>query len=299
MSGHAPDTKDTTVTVTDAVIAADAPPAPVADPQRIAEDTYLIPNLVPAEPGTYVFVNSLVVLAEEPVVIDTGAPLHRAQWLDAVSSVVDPADVRWVFLSHDDGDHLGNMTDILELAPNAKVVANFFSNERAALEPDRAMPVERQVWLEAGTSFDAGDRTLHLFRPPIFDGPTTRGLYDDRTGVMWAVDSFAALTTGAVYDVADLPSDLYGDTFALFNSMVSPWHQWLDPAVYGRHVDTVEAIGATTIASAHGPVLRGEFIADAFDRVRAMAGQPIVPPPGQETLDALVAHALASAEAAA
>ena len=266
--------------------------SPVAEPQRIAPDTYLIPNLVPAEPGTFVFVNSLVILAEQPVVVDTGAPLHREQWLDAVSSIVDPADVRWVFLSHDDGDHIGNMADFLAMAPNAKIVANFFSNERAALEPDRAMPIERQVWLEEGTSFDAGDRRLRLFRPPIFDGPTTRGLYDERTGVMWAVDSFAALTTGAVYDAADLPPDLYGDTFALFNSMVSPWHQWLDPKRYRRHVDTVEALDPTVVASAHGPVLSGPFIAGAFDRVRAMAGQPIVPPPGQETLDALVAQAL-------
>jgi flavorubredoxin len=271
-----------------------APTVPIAEPQRIAPDTFLIPNLVPAEPGTYVFVNSLVILAEQPVVVDTGAPLHRDRWLDAVSSVVDPADVRWVFLSHDDGDHIGNMADFLALAPNATVVANFFSNVRAAIERPGELPIDRQVWLEQGTSFDAGDRRLHLFRPPIFDGPTTRGLYDDRTGVMWAVDSFAALTTGAVYDVADLPSELYDGSFKLFNSLVSPWHQWLDTAIYGRHVDAVEAIGATTIASAHGPVLHDKFIAGAFDQVRDMAGQPNVPPPGEETLDALVAQALAT-----
>ena len=266
-----------------------APAEPVARPQRIAEDTWLIPNLVPAGPDAYLFVNSLVILAEEPVVVDTGAPLHREQWLDAVSSVVDPEDVRWVFLSHDDGDHIGNMAGFLERAPNATVVANFFSTERAALEPERALPLDRMIWLNEGTSFDAGDRRLHLFRPPIFDGPATRGLYDERTGAMWAVDSFAALTTGAVYDVADLPSEMYDETFRLFNSMVSPWHQWLSADIYGRHVDSVEAIGATTVASAHGPVLRGSFIPGAFDRVRAMAGQPIPPPPGQPLLDEPVA----------
>lgn len=268
--------------------------APVAAPQRIATDTFLIPNLVPAQPGTYVFVNSMVILAEEPVVIDTGAPGHRDRWLEAVSSVVDPADVRWIFLSHDDADHIGNLEEFLAVAPNATVVANFFTNERTRIEGDRTLPIDRQVWLEPGSEFSAGDRRLHLFLPPIFDGPTTRGLYDDRTGVMWAVDSFAALTTGAVYDAADLPPDLYDGSFALFNSLVSPWHQWLDPGRYHRHVDAIEAIGATTIASAHGPVLRGASIAHALDRVRAMAGQPIVSPPGQETLDALVAQALAS-----
>jgi len=74
--------------------------------------------------------------------------------------------------------------------------------------------------------------------------------------------------------------------------MISPWHQWLDRRRYRRHVAAIEAIGVRTVASAHGPVLRGEFISGAFDRVRAIAGQPIVPPPGQETLDALVAQAL-------
>jgi flavorubredoxin len=269
-----------------------APAIPAVEPHRITADTYLIPNLVPAEPGTFVMMSSLVILADEPIVVDTGAPAHREQWLANVASVVDLDDVRWIFLSHDDGDHIGNMHAVLEAAPKALIVTNFFSNERAAVEPDRAMPLDRQVWLEAGASFDAGDRRLHLFRPPIFDGPTTRGLYDERSGVMWAVDSFAALTTGAVYEAPDVPSELYDGSFTLFNSLVSPWHQWLSPAVYGRHVDSVEAIGATAIASAHGPVLRGSYIPAAFDRVQALAGQPAIAGPGQETLDAILsAHA--------
>jgi flavorubredoxin len=271
------------------------PPLPAVEPYRIGPDTYLVPNLVAAEPGTFVMVNSMVILADQPIIVDTGAPLHREQWLANVTSIVDPADVRWIFLSHDDGDHLGNMHTILELAPNATIVANFFSNERAAVEPDRALPLERQVWIEAGGSFDAGDRRLRLFTPPIFDGPTTRGLYDERSGIMWAVDSFAALTTGAVYESHDVPLDLYDETFTLFNSMVSPWHQWLSPETYGRHVDDVRAIAPTTVASAHGPVLRGDAITDAFDRVQALAGRPIIQPPGQATLDELIARSLASA----
>lgn len=267
---------------------------PVGEPQRIADDTWLIPNFVPAGPGVHLYVNSMVILAEQPVVVDTGAPLHREGWLDALSSIVEPEDVRWIFLSHDDGDHIGNLAPLLERAPNATVVTNFFSTERVALEPDRAMPRDRMVWLEEGSFFDAGDRLLHLFKPPIFDGPTTRGLYDDKTQTMWAVDSFAALTTGAVYDAGELPTELYDESFRLLNSLVSPWHQWLAPETYGRHVSTIEAIGATTIASAHGPVLTGPAIPDAFARVRSMAGQPIVPAPGQEMLDQLLAQAIAS-----
>jgi hypothetical protein len=48
------------------------------------------------------------------------------------------------------------------------------------------------------------------------------------------------------------------------------------------------------VASAHGHVLRGDDIHDAFDRVRSMAGQPRMAPPGQSLLDQLLAPAIAA-----
>ncbi|HVL83074.1 MAG TPA: MBL fold metallo-hydrolase [Pseudonocardia sp.] len=264
---------------------------PITTPHRIAADTWLITNLAPAGPDVYVPANSMLIRGSEPVVVDTGAPVHRRQWFDQVFSLVDPEDVRWVFLSHDDGDHMGNLHELLELCPNATLVANFFIHKRQTLE--RPLPLTRMCWMGPGESFDVGDRRLHLVVPPIFDGPTTRGLYDEKTAVLWAVDSFAALTPGPVHDAKDVPRELFDETFPLLNSLTAPWHQWLDPARYRRHVDSIEALRPRAVASAHGPVLRGDAIPDAFARVRALAGEPIVEPPGQPLLDELVAAALA------
>jgi Metallo-beta-lactamase superfamily len=268
------------------------PPIPHTTPVQIAPETFLIPNLAPAEPGTYVPVNSLLIRGREPIVVDTGAPVHRERVLEMIFSLVDPSDIRWIFLSHDDGDHTGALHEILDAAPRASLVTNFFSTERLALE--RAIPMHRSIWREPGETFHAGDRTLRLFLPPIFDGPTTRGIYDDTTGVMWIVDSFAALTTGAVHHVEDLPSDLYDESFMLFNSLVSPWHQFLDPVAYGRHVSSVETFGPRVVASAHGPVLRGDAIGRAFTRVATLAGQPRLMAGGQELLDEILASAQAA-----
>jgi flavorubredoxin len=263
---------------------------PAVAPHRIADDTWLIPNLTHASADTFLMVNTMVINGEQPIIVDTGAPIHQDSWLDQVFSIVEPDDVRWIYLTHDDGDHTGSLHEALERCPNATLVANFFITERLGLE--KPLPLDRMVWLGPGDHFDAGDRRLQLVVPPIFDGPTTRALFDERTGVLWAADSFAAFTPGAVYERHDVPDDLFGEAFPLLNSLVSPWHQWLDPVAYGRHVDSVQALGATVVASAHGPVLRGDAIADAFDRVRSMAGQPIVQPPGQALLDELVAAIL-------
>lgn len=261
---------------------------PTTSPQLIAPETWLIPNLAPAGDGVFLPVNSMVITGREPVVVDTGAPVHRELWLEKAFSVVDPEDVRWVFLSHDDPDHTGSLLDVLERCPNATLVTNFFSVERLALEKP-PLPLERMRWIDAGGSFDAGDRTLHLFRPPVFDGPTTRGIYDSKTAAMWIVDTFAALTPGALHDVHDIPRELLDETMPLFNSMVSPWHEWLDPVAYRRHVDEIEAMGILVVASAHGPVLTGGAIHEAFDVVRELGGRPNLPAPGQELLDELLA----------
>ena len=110
---------------------------------------------------------------------------------------------------------------------------------------------------------------------------------------MWIVDSFACLTPGTL-DVHEMPRDLLEEGMPAMNSLVSPWHQWLDRAAYQRHVDAVEGLGVLTVASAHGPVLTGDAVHAAFDVVRRLAGQPIIPAPGQDLLDELVGQVLAA-----
>jgi flavorubredoxin len=259
-------------------------------PLQLAADTWLIPNLLPAGPDAFVPVSSMLIRGAEPVIVDTGAPVHREEWIGAVFGLVDPDDVRWVFVSHDDIDHTGNLEVLLDACPNATVVANFFFCERSAA--GGPVPLRRMRWLEPGQAFDVGDRRLHVVRPPLFDGPTTRGLYDEMTGVLWAVDSFACPTPGAVFRIEDVPAPMYDEAFFPFNSMGAPWHEWVDPARFRAHVDAVEALGIEVVASCHGPVLTGPAIADAFQRVRAMAGVPAAASPDQSLLDQILATAV-------
>ena len=93
---------------------------PTTTPQLVAPETFLIPNLAPAGDGLFLPVNSMVIRGEEPVVVDTGAPVHRELWLEKVFSVVEPEDVRWIFLSHDDGDHTGGSSTPSSCAPTPR-----------------------------------------------------------------------------------------------------------------------------------------------------------------------------------
>ncbi len=95
-------------------------------PYQASPDVHELPSDF-ALPGVGVLpINAYVLLAEEPVLVDTGMVMDRADFLAALSSVIDPAALRWVWLTHDDADHTGSIERVMELAPNARLVTNAF-----------------------------------------------------------------------------------------------------------------------------------------------------------------------------
>ena len=169
--------------------------------------TWLIPTLAADPAGGYLGAHSLVIRGAEPVIVDTSVLFGRDRWLENVFSLVEPEDVRWIFLSHDDHDHLGNLDVVLERCPNATLLANYAIVGR--LVGDIELPLERMRWSNVGESIDVGDRELVVVRPPMFDSPATRGFFDTRTGMLWGADSFGAAFPGAVYDADDVPAEMY------------------------------------------------------------------------------------------
>ena len=268
-----------------------APVAPTiaVPPVKIAADTYVIRQVQPAlgQP-LFVYINSMVILGEEPVIVDTGTPANRKQWLSDVFSLVEPEDIRWVFLSHDDVDHTGNLEQVMTACPNAKLVCNWAMVERHTNCFN--FPIDRCRWVMHNESFSVGDRTLHAVRPPVFDSPTTRGLFDPKTGVYWGVDTFATPLPDPGTPVADLDPDFWrlGMTLFAFGA-VSPWLAMVDHDKYGRFVDTVQDLDITTIASCHSPVLEGPLIQQAFEQIRAFPSVPPPPLPDQSILDQIIA----------
>jgi flavorubredoxin len=263
-------------------------------PTRIAPETFVIhdhqgeghaPVVVP--------LNSMVIRGAEPVVVDTGMAENREQFLADVFSVVEPTDIRWVFLSHDDVDHTGNVTALMAAAPKATLVVNWFMTER--MGGSLTVPHTRQRWIGDGERLDVGDRTLVAVRPPVFDAPTTRGLFDPSTGVYWSADSFATPMLRPVRDVADLDASFWTDGMAMFHNYVSPWLALVDDARYQATVDRVAALGIEAIAGCHTPVVPAALVPAAIAAARRAPTAEFPPQPGQAVLDEILASTAAHA----
>jgi flavorubredoxin len=258
------------------------------EPTLIAPETFLVhdhegegtaPVCVP--------LNTMVIRGAEPVVVDTGMAENREQFLTDVFSLVEPEDIRWVFISHDDVDHTGNLNALMERATNATLVINWFMTTRmgASLE----VPPTRQRWVGDGESLDVGDRILQAVRPPIFDSPTTRGLYDPTTGVYWSSDSFATPMPHPMPTIAELDDDFWLGGMTMFNNYVSPWLDLVDDAKFQATVDRIEALHPTLLVGSHTPAVSPTRVARAIATTRRSPGATFDPEPDQTTLELIQA----------
>ncbi len=268
-----------------------APIAPTTyvPPTQIAKDTFVIHQVQPAlgQP-LFVYINSMVIRGKEPVIVDTGTPANRKLWLEDAFSLVEPKDVRWIFLSHDDVDHTGNLDEALTACENARLVCNWAMVERHTNCFD--FPLDRCQWVMDGDTLDVGDRTLHAIRPPVFDSPTTRGLFDPTTGVYWAVDMFATPLPDPAAGVDDLDEEFWFEGLWMFAlGAVSPWLTMLDTKKYAASVDRVQGLDIRTVAACHTPVIEGDNLERAFGRIRELPSMDAPMLPDQTVLEQIVA----------
>jgi flavorubredoxin len=275
---------------------APAPPTLAVPPTKVAADTYVIHSVQEAlgQP-LFVYLNSMVIVGEQPMIVDTGTIANRERWLEDVFALVEPKDVRWIFLSHDDVDHSGNLEQVMEACPNARLVCNWAMVERYSNCFE--FPLERCQWVMDGETINVGDRTLVAMRPPLFDSPTTRGLFDPKTGVYWSVDTFATPLPDHTMGIADLDPEFWVGGNALFSyGAVSPWLAWVDRDKFGRVVDRIQSLDITTIASCHSPVIEGPFIEQAFANLRQLPSMDAPPMPDQSVLDQIIAASAVPAQ---
>src|SRR5687768_15897980 len=92
-------------------------------------------NVAPAvdQIGTYIpvpgmghfAVNSFLIRSRQPVLVDAGIVTMQQPWLAALESLLDPADLSFIYLTHVDGDHIGCLDALVERAPKARIVTTF------------------------------------------------------------------------------------------------------------------------------------------------------------------------------
>ncbi len=226
---------------------------------RLGRDVTVLNDYLEIPGVGFLPVNSFVLHAAEPVVVDTGLSLPDRGFMDALGSVVDPKDVRWIWLTHPDRDHTGALFDLLEAAPSARVITTFLG--AGIMSTDRPLPMDRVYFLNPGQSLNVGDRSIRAFRPPLFDNPATVGFYDESSKTCVSSDCFGAPMPTAEFagggDVADLPRDELRAGQLLWATIDSPWVHVVSRDTFLSTVEPLRTMEPETILSTHLPPAMG------------------------------------------
>jgi glyoxylase-like metal-dependent hydrolase (beta-lactamase superfamily II) len=199
-------------------------------------------------------VNAFVIHATMPILVDTGPAALRAPFIAALGRTIDPADLRYVWMSHMDADHLGNLAAVLELAPQAKVITNFLGMAKMDL---LGHDTSRVQLIAPGEALDLVDRRLVPLKPPYYDAPETTGFFDTRTRVLFSADAFGALLPAAEADAAAIDHETLREGMLKWAAIDAPWLSTVDPRAFGGLLRSIERLDPSAIISGHLPVARG------------------------------------------
>ena len=252
----------------------------------VAPDIDVLTSNYPIPGYGVVPINAFVIKGSEPILVETGTALERPEFMHALRSVIDPADLRWIWLSHTDFDHIGSLHQLLEENPRLQVITTFLGVGIMGLTAP--LPLDRVRLVNPGEQVTVGNRTLTAVKPPVFDNPCTTGFYDKTSGVFFSSDCFGALLQAVPQNAADISEQDLRDGQVLWATIDSPWLHKVDKRAFAVELEAIRSIAPKLILSNHLPPAPGHLIDRFLGALSAAPGAHPFTGPNQAALEQML-----------
>lgn len=256
-----------------------------AEPREVARETTLLPAYTPV-PGFGVLpVNSFVIRGEAPVLVDTGLAALRGEFMNALRATIRVDALEWIWLTHVDADHVGNLAAVLDEAPRARVVTTFLGMGKMGM---LGLPLDRVHLLNPGQTLDLPDRVLTGIRPPSYDAPETTGLFDSRSRALYSSDCFGALLDRPADTAAAVGRTALRDGVRLWASVDAPWLADVAPARLDAAGAALQRLAPQVVLGSHLPPADGGLLGTLLEHVEGVGTLPPFEGPDQAALERML-----------
>jgi hypothetical protein len=218
--------------------------------RSVTDDIDMLASYVPVPPYGMLPVNAFVIHADQPVLVDTGSVGLSESFMECLNQVIDPRDLRWLWLTHTDPDHVGNYTEVLNAAPNLRVASTYLTMGKLGL---LGLPIDRIYLLNPGQSLDVGDRRLLAVKPPSYDAPESTGFMDSKTHAFFCVDCFGALMSEPAETAIDIDPMELRSGLTTWATVDSPWLSMVDESTFIGTLEAVRQMRPEMTLSSHLP----------------------------------------------
>jgi flavorubredoxin/flavin reductase (DIM6/NTAB) family NADH-FMN oxidoreductase RutF len=193
--------------------------------------------------------NSFLIRGEKTALVDTSHEKFRDLYWPKLKSLIDPAEIDYLIVSHTEPDHSGLVKDLLALNPNIIVYAAKVAHQFLA---ELVHQPYNQVQIKSGDKLDLGNgHELEFCTAPNLHWPDTIFTYDHKTQHLFTCDAFGM----HFCDDQTFDEDL---------ALISPDYKVYYDCLMGPNARSVlsalkrmkELPGINTIATGHGPLIR-------------------------------------------
>ena len=259
----------------------------IATAVPVTDSVTVIPSFLPVAGFGVLPINAILINGNEPVLVDAGISVVQNEFMSELSNCINLSELRWIWITHADPDHTGNLKALLDAAPKATVITTFVGMGKLNLA---GFPVDRVRLVNPGEDFVAGERRLQAVTPPTFDAPETTAIFDPRDQILFSSDCCGALLPDAYQRANDIPDDILREGIIGWTRVDAPWLDFVDAAQFETSLDRFRALAPRHVLSSHLPP--AENIAEKLlDAVAAARLAPAFSGPDQMTFDAIMANA--------
>ena len=255
--------------------------------RHVTPEIDILPTFIPAPGLGLIPANAFVLKSAQPVLVDTGVVYEHDGFITALESVIDPEELKWIWLTHPDPDHIGSLRTLIQRVPGIRVITTYLG--MAILALSEPLPMDRVFLLNPGERINVGDRELVCLKPPTFDNPATTELYDTKSRALFSSDCFGAVLQAPAEEAYAIPAGDLREGQTMWSRVDAPWLHNVDQSKFEAALDDVRRLDPAIVLSSHLPPARGMLTQMLSTLAQVPSADPLVMP-NQAALEAMMAQ---------
>ncbi|AFS79526.1 anaerobic nitric oxide reductase flavorubredoxin NorV [Gottschalkia acidurici 9a] len=195
--------------------------------------------------------NAYLIKDDKNVLIDTVSEPLTEIFLERIKKVIDLGDIDYVVINHAEPDHSGALTTIMELCPNAKIVASVKGKESIQRHFHKNWDVQT---VKTGDKINIGKRDLMFIEATMLHWPDTMFTYLTEANILFSNDAF-----GQHYASSELFNDkvdkaeVHQEALKYYANILTPFSKFVI-----KKIDEIKSLNLPLdiIAPSHGIIWR-------------------------------------------
>jgi len=218
--------------------------------------------------------NAYLVVDEKTALIDSVYGPFAQEMMERIREIIDPSKIDYVVANHVETDHSGAISEILKLAPQAKVVGTARCKE--GLQKHYFGNWNFQV-VKTGDEISLGERRLKFIEAPMLHWPDSMFTYIEKDALLLPNDAFGQhLATSKRFDDEVDEKILMEEAAKYYANILWPFSQ-----LVVRKIEEIQKLGLkiSMIAPSHGIIWRSNpmKIVEAYLRwAKGEAGRKVL-----------------------